>query len=547
MNLRNEIVLLAIGCLFFDQTVWAAQAIQNSQEYLDRDLSVKSSERVISSVPEINSEIAGNVKFYLKKLIINSDVKGNDINEEVYTITKKYAEKEVSIKDLNMAVAEITACFRKNGYPAATAYLPQQASKDGTIQIDVEVGRYGKIIIENGSSLKTKVVERLSSVLHEGEIIRTKKLETVLHNIIDLGGVRAGGIMRPGTAIGETDIVIRVEDGKRDSYVLYSENHGSKSSGRYRYGVVANWYEMAGVGDHLAINGSVSNEEQHNYGIQYDQLIGKDGTKLGISVSRTDYELGSHYSAIGAVGEATTVGVNGSTPLWKTSTSRMGVYYGWDYRKLQDELREFDYLIEKHSNAFYLGINGMENISKTNLNYDLTFYAGRLSYDDAHIGSIPLQAENDGKYSKALLNISALHRFDRNVDLLVKAQVQQAGNNLDSSEQIYLGGANAVRAYPQGEASGDEGYQATAELRYHTKVPGLKLSTFFDIGHVKYTQNGSMPGGTTLKGWGIGIAYNEPNGYWARVDYARRIGLAKDASDDAKDRDRIWFVVGKSW
>ena len=547
MNLRNEIVLLAIGCLFFNQTVWAAQAIPSTQEYFDKNISKKGNGNIVFAFSDTDSVASSEIKFYLTKLVISKVIGDNGIDKDLQRIIRSYEQKEVSIEDLNKAVVAITTCFRENGYPAATAYLPQQESKDGSIQINVEEGRYGKIIIENGSRLKTKVVERLSSVLHEGEIIRTKKLETVLHNIIDLGGVRAGGIMRPGTAIGETDIVIRVEDGKRDSYVLYSENHGSKSSGRYRYGVAANWYELAGVGDHLTINGSVSNEEQHNYGIQYDQLIGKDGTKLGISVSRTDYELGSHYSAIGAVGEATTVGVNGSTPLWKTSTSRMGVYYGWDYRKLQDELREFDYLIEKHSNAFYLSINGMENISKTNLNYDLTFYVGRLSYDDAHIGSIPLQVENDGKYSKALLNISALHRFDRNVDLLVKAQVQQAENNLDSSEQIYLGGANAVRAYPQGEASGDEGYQATAELRYHTKVSGLTVSTFFDVGHVKYTQNGSMPGGTTLKGWGIGIAYNEPNGYWARVDYARRIGLAKDATDDAKDKDRIWFVVGKSW
>ncbi len=547
MALRKQIILMTIGGVLISQTAWAAQAIQNSQEYIDKDLSVRNSERVITTSPETSNAISSDVKFYLKRLIVNGEFLGNDISEGLQVITKTYDGKEVSIKDLNTAVAEITTCFRKNGYPAATAYLPQQASKDGTIQINVEVGRYGNIIIENESRLKTSVVERLSSVLQKGDVIRGKKLETVLHNIIDLGGVRAGGIMRPGSVLGETDVVIRVEDGKRDSYVLYGENYGSKSSGRYRYGVAANLYELSGVGDHLAINGSVSSEEQHNYGIQYDQLVGKDGTKLGIGISRTDYELGSHYSALGAVGEAITVGINGSTPLWKTSTSRMGLNYGWDYRKLQDELREFDYLVEKHSNAFYFGINGMERIAKTNFNYDLTLYTGRLSYDDAYVGGIPLQVENDGKYSKALFNISALHQFDRNIDLLIKGQVQQAGNNLDSSEQIYLGGANAVRAYPQGEASGDEGYQATAELRYHTKVPGLTLSTFFDIGHVKYTQNGSIPGGTTLKGWGIGVVYNELNGYWARVDYARRIGLAKDATDYAKDKDRIWFIVGKSW
>ena len=42
---------------------------------------------------------------------------------------------------------------------------------------------------------------------------------------------------------------------------------------------------------------------------------------------------------------------------------------------------------------------------------------------------------------------------------------QLAFDNLDSSEKMELGGAYGVRAYPEGEAFGDEGYIATAEAR----------------------------------------------------------------------------------
>ena len=90
-------------------------------------------------------------------------------------------------------------------------------------------------------------------------------------------------------------------------------------------------------------------------------------------------------------------------------------------------------------------------------------------------------------------------------------------------------------------------FQATAELRYHTKVPGLVLSTYFDIGHVKYMHDGTIPGGTTLKGWGIGVTWSRPNDFFARFDYARRIGLADNATDDAKSKQRMWFQVGKVW
>ena len=225
----------------------------------------------------------------------------------------------------------------------------------------------------------------------------------------------------------------------------------------------------------------------------------------------------------------------------------MNVTYGWDYRKMKDELKSVDYSVKKHSNTFHLGINGFEQFSKNAVSYDVTAYVGNLTGDSAHIGAIPLRVEPEGTFSKIVANLTSVQTFSKQWDILLRFQGQMAGNNLDSSEQIYLGGANAVRAYPQGEGSGDEGYQATAELRYHTKVPGVTLSTYFDIGHVKYTHNGAMPGGTTLKGWGIGVAWNRPNDFFARFDYARRIGLANNATDDAKSKQRMWFMLGKNF
>lgn len=42
-----------------------------------------------------------------------------------------------------------------------------------------------------------------------------------------------------------------------------------------------------------------------------------------------------------------------------------------------------------------------------------------------------------------------------------------------------------MRAYPTGVGGGDEGYVGNLELRYHTIVPGLTPSAYFDMGHVK--------------------------------------------------------------
>ncbi len=84
----------------------------------------------------------------------------------------------------------------------------------------------------------------------------------------------------------------------------------------------------------------------------------------------------------------------------------------------------------------------------------------------------------------------------------------------------------------------------TAELRYKTGVPGLVLSTYFDAGNVRLSKDGSN-GSETLKGYGFAVSYTRPDDWFARLDYARRIGDDSKMSDDAQAKGRLWFLVGK--
>ena len=93
-------------------------------------------------------------------------------------------------------------------------------------------------------------------------------------------------------------------------------------------------------------------------------------------------------------------------------------------------------------------------------------------------------------------------------------------------------------------ASGDAGFVGTAELRYKTGVPGLVLSTYLDGGHVQLSKDGGS-GNATLKGYGFAVSYTRPDDWFARLDYARRIGGDSNMSDSAQDKGRLWFLVGK--
>ena len=48
----------------------------------------------------------------------------------------------------------------------------------------------------------------------------------------------------------------------------------------------------------------------------------------------------------------------------------------------------------------------------------------------------------------------------------------------------------------------------------------------------------------TLHGWGLGAAYNNPGDWFARVDYARRIGLDSSVAAKNSARNRVWVMAG---
>ena len=445
--------------------------------------------------------------------------------------------------ELNATIGNVTRYLRSHGYPAAAAYIPEQTAVDGKLLVKVEPGRLGSIRLSNESKLKDSAAQRMLAGLKAGDIIHTRSLENALYNLRDLSGVEVFGVLSPGTETGTSDLTVRLLDDKKTSVILYSENYGSESAGRYRYGVQGEIRNLSGVGDRLNLGALFSNNHQHNYNVSYETTVGRSASKLGIGFSRADYELGNAFKELGAEGVANTYSIYGRTPLWNKADGSLAFTYGYDYRDIKDELTKFNVSWKKHSHVFHAGLDGMQRGPKSSLQYNATLYTGTLAPDSDMAETLAGLGKTKGHFTKGTVDVTAVQGLNKNFDVMLKLSGQKAANNLDSSEHIYLGGARGVRAYPQGEASGDEGILGTLELRYHTPVKGLTLSTYFDAGHVRIEKNegDSM----TLKGWGLGVSYSKPNDWFARFDYARRIGTDVNMSDDAKSRQRMWFIAGK--
>ena len=124
-----------------------------------------------------------------------------------------------------------------------------------------------------------------------------------------------------------------------------------------------------------------------------------------------------------------------------------------------------------------------------------------------------------------------------------------ASKNLDISEKIELGGINAVRAYPEGEAYADQGVIATLEGRMDLPrfdaVPGqFQAVVFVDAGSVSLDKQHDQSSRRNLSGAGVGLNWAAPNNFNVRTYYAHKLGsgVARSAPDRS---GRFWIEVVK--
>ena len=109
----------------------------------------------LENVDTDNKQAPQSVRFTLQEIRVEHE--GLNVKDEKITaITNKVIGKEITAAELYAAMTDITRCFRSHGYPAATAYIPEQTAVEGRLLVKVEPGRIDKVRLVNESGLKDK-------------------------------------------------------------------------------------------------------------------------------------------------------------------------------------------------------------------------------------------------------------------------------------------------------------------------------------------------------------------------------------------------------
>jgi len=473
---------------------------------------------------------------------------------ELVAITGFTPGTELTLTDLRAMASKITTHYAKNGYFVARAYLPAQQIADNTVTIEVSEGQYGKIILRNQTTLSDNQAYRVLDGLNSGDPILNDPLESRLLRLSDTPGVTVKSTLVPGATPGTSDLIVDLTPGKRVSGSIDADNGGNRYTGEYRAGATVNLNNPLGLGDVASVR-AITSGSGLNYGrASYQVPFGK--TTVGVAYSRLEYELGEEFAPLQANGTAEIASIYAIRPLIRSRTNNLYGQLAYEARTFQDRVDVIPSVTDRKANVLMATLYGdhRDTLGGGGVSaYSLTWSLGNLDIQTpAALAADAASARTNGSYNKLAFTASRLQRVTNGVSLYGSISGQVASKNLDSSEKMDLGGMTGVRAYPQGEASGDEGYLATLEARlllakFSDRVPGeVHLIGFVDAGSVTIHKNPWTAANNhrNLGAYGVGASWGEPGNFLVRAYYARKLG--NEAAISAPDKSgRFWIQAIK--
>lgn len=468
---------------------------------------------------------------------------------------KPYAGKKLDIRGLNEAAGVLTRFYQSNGHFLSYAYLPAQRVADGMIEIAVLEGRLEAVQIVTAQEVRLRdsviqaYTDPLVSAAKDPAPVLQSTVERQLLLLNEVSGVTARGAFTPGSTTGGAEMVVSVAEDEPLEVRFEANNHGAASTGRYRGGVTLTFKDLFGWGDSTQARGFTSNRGSLVSGSLSSQVpLGGDGWRVGASVSRVKYQLTGAFRNLAAEGTSDTTGVEASYALLRSVAGNLTARAAFDHKRLRDD----------KGAALFQDTLRTVNSGEVGVAGDFRDALGGIGAGSLTATHGSTRARGWDAAPAPVLDKTGFNRINFQfvrqqplfgaLSLYGRVTLQATDDNLDSSDKLGLGGANAVRAYSSGEASIDNGAIGSIELRYTLDFLGGNMtgSLFQDYGGGRDRQglrpnNAYVPYSPELAGTGLGLSWTSGNlGLNASIAWRNS---ARPTAEPSDPRPRLFFQM----
>jgi hemolysin activation/secretion protein len=477
--------------------------------------------------------------------------------QEFAPITQPLQGKEITLEQLRQAADAITQLYLDRGYITSRAVLVDQTIQDGVVQIRVIEGSIAEIQVEGNRRVKPAYIRSRVGLGAQTPLNRDRLEDQLRLLKADPLFSNVEASLRPGTQLGQSVLIVRVNETKAVSGSVTVDNYSPPSVGSVRLGGALSYRNLTGFGDELSFGATHTTAAGANtldlgYRIPVNPMNGTVQLRFAPNWNKV---ITPAFKALDIRGRSQLYDISFRQPIIRNPRREFALSLGFSAQNGQT------FLFNDLPFGFGVGPDADGNSRTRVLKFGQDYikrdpqgaWALRSQFN---VGLGILNATKnddpipDGRFVSWLGQVQRVQRLGNAHLLILQGDLQLSPDTLLPSQQFVIGGGQSLRGFRQNARSGDNGFRVSLEdritlIRDEAGVSTLQLAPFIDFGKVWNTRGNPNPEANQrfLAGAGVGVLWQPLPGFNVRLEYAAPFLRLRDRGNDAQD-SAFYFSVG---
>lgn len=501
--------------------------------------------------------------------ILEFEVHGNTVLDAMAierAVTPFLGPKKL-IADAEGARAALEKVYQDLGYLTVFVDLPEQRIDEGVVKLQVIEGRVERLKVTGSRYFSQGYIRDRVPELAEGKVPNFNQVQAELASVNRTPERRVQPVLRPGIAPGTVEAELKVDDELPVSASIDLHNQHAPDTDPWRLAASVRYDNLFQRDHGIALNALVSPRDTNQVRVlSLNYTIPRENGDTIVAYAVDSQSNVSTLGGTAVIGNGTTMGLRYVVPFFANARTYQSFSAGFDYKDLKERVvfggeelsTPLRYL------PFNFGWSGNWNADKEQTQANATLVATVPSILEREVecpGNVGLVDQFACKRSGADGGFATLRADLRHSiqwgwgGLGLRVAGQWASEPLASAEQFSMGGADSVRGYLEGVASGDTGVLGSVELRspnWAPRVAGwmgdaknpeiteLRVFAFADIARVRIID--PLPGqaaSDTIAGTGLGLRASGRRGWNLALDVAKPRAPVANSTQDQGSRVHV--------
>ncbi len=524
MKLRVCLLLIAAGLYFPMGYLWAASedrainfgasaAVQESKirKQAEQNLTRARGKKPLTFGEEPAAETPDTgPAFYVAKVTLEGDVL---LEAPEYTpLLEKFEGREVRFSEIQKLIHALEQLFRDRGFIAVVLLPPQKLEKE-EVHLKVVTSRMGALSVANNRYFM-KWRTRAYWKTRPGEVLLYDKIRSDVMDMNENPDRLVKPILKAGAEEGKTDVILNVEDHFPIHAGTSFDNQGVKLTGKDRPGFTLRSNNFLGLDDIFLI-GTTFSKDFGALCLYHVIPVSNYGTKFVWSFSHAQVNPKKEFSSFKINSTSETYSLALQQRVIRTEKYSANIQLGFDFKEKHTLQRSLTTVRDKER-VLSLSGNFQSRDRWGGWALGPGVYFGLPTFGDDWPLASGGGAESFSKYTYSLTRLTQLPWRTRAV---WDVQGQLSPDHLLPQEQMFLGGANSIRGYPESDYGADQAIQS--RLDYLLPPYGMPEMWKLPFDNIRLKDQVNL---IAFFDTGYGRAHEPAAGFERRSDFLMGVG-----------------------